>query len=255
MKSARAGATTSRVMFGTTAIEYAIGRSARKKTVAIAVAAAAPTGRDTGRLPVQVRAPIDTPVATLDAIVLRKAAWIVDKLRRLEDLPPPPSPRRFESGETFLYAGRQYRLKRTRSDGEVCLLGGYLILPSEREKTTQSAATRREALVRWYKARAAERVQARVPTWAAKLGATPRQIWIRDPKSRWGSADRDGNLRFNWRIVQAPTALLDYVIAHELAHLLHPDHTPAFWSALGQAMPDYEARREKLRRLGPKLVW
>ena len=255
MKSTRDGATTSRVMFGTTPIEYAIGRSARKKTVAIAVDSAAQINRDAGCLPVQVRAPIDTPIATLDAIVLRKAAWIVGRLRRMEDLPPPPSPRRFESGETFLYAGRQYRLKRTRSDGEVRLLGRYLLLPTERGTTAQIAAASRETLVRWYKARAAERVQARVPTWATKLGVTPRQIWIRDPKSRWGSADRDGNLRFNWRIVQAPTALFDYVVAHELAHLLHPDHTPAFWSTLGHVMPDYEARREKLRRLGPKLVW
>ncbi len=245
---------TSRVLFGTTPIDYAIRWSARSKTVAIAVDAAAQLDDAAGGLPVQVRAPIDTPIARLDAIVHRKAAWILDKLRRLEDLPPPPSPRCFDSGETFLYAGRQYRLKRTRSAGDVRLLGGYLILPVP-PGTPPTAEGCREALVRWYKARAEERLHARLPHWASKLGVTPRHVWIRDPRGRWGSADRDGNLRFNWRIVQAPTALLDYVVAHELAHLLHPDHTPAFWSTLGQAMPDYESRREKLRRLGRKLVW
>lgn len=136
------------------------------------------------------------------------------------------------------------------------MLGGYLILPQPPRTTPpKSPEQSRDRLIHRYKARAAERVPARVPTWATKLGVTPRQIWIRDPKSRWGSADRDGNLRFNWRIVQAPTALFDCVIALELAHLLHPDHTTAFWSALGHAMADYEARRERLRRLGPKLVW
>ena len=94
MKSARAGATTSRVMFGTTPIEYAIGRLPRKTMAAIAIAAGAQTDSAVGRLPVQVPAPIDTLVATLDVIVLRTATGIGDTLRCLEDLLPPPSPRR-----------------------------------------------------------------------------------------------------------------------------------------------------------------
>ena len=59
----------------------------------------------------------------------------------------------------------------------------------------------------------------------------------------------------NWRIVQAPTRLIDYVVAHELVHLVYPDHTRDFWATLGREMPDYEARREALRRLGRQVVW
>ena len=62
-------------------------------------------------------------------------------------------------------------------------------------------------------------------------------------------------MRLNWRIIQAPMALVDYVVAHELTHLLHKNHSPAFWARLGAAMPDYERRREELRRLGPQLGW
>lgn len=78
---------------------------------------------------------------------------------------------------------------------------------------------------------------------------------IRAQDKRWGSCDTAGNLRFNWRIVQAPMALVDYVVAHEIVHLRHPEHTKAFWSSLGVLIPDYEKRRASLRQLGPRLAW
>ena len=76
-----------------------------------------------------------------------------------------------------------------------------------------------------------------------------------EPRKRWGSASPRGTLRLNWRIVQAPISLVDYVVAHELVHLAHPNHTPAFWAALGRAMPDYETRKGRLRSMGPELAW
>ncbi len=80
-------------------------------------------------------------------------------------------------------------------------------------------------------------------------------VLIRDQRKRWGSADAKGVLRFNWRVVQAPMRLVDYVVAHELVHLRYPDHTRAFWAALGEVMSDYEERREALRRFGRMMVW
>jgi predicted metal-dependent hydrolase len=90
---------------------------------------------------------------------------------------------------------------------------------------------------------------------APLLGAEPSAVLIREQRKRWGSADAQGVLRFNWRVVQAPTRLVDYVVAHELVHLRYPNHTRGFWAALGQVMPDYERRREELRRLGRMMVW
>jgi predicted metal-dependent hydrolase len=95
----------------------------------------------------------------------------------------------------------------------------------------------RDRLVAWFRERAAIRVPERVATWSAKLGLYPSSVLIREPKKRWGSADARGNIRFNWRIIQTPTRLIDYVVAHELVHLAHPDHTRDFWSTLGRAMP------------------
>jgi predicted metal-dependent hydrolase len=76
-----------------------------------------------------------------------------------------------------------------------------------------------------------------------------------DPRLRWGSCDARGVLRINWRIVQAPAALIDYVLVHELVHLEHRAHGRAFWEAVAAWMPDFEERRRRLRELGPGLVW
>jgi len=238
----------SEVQFGRTAIPYTIHRGRRHKTVAIGVDPIEG---------VRVGAPKNTPVGKLDEIVHRKARWIIDRRRRHEDLPPPPSPREFVSGETFLYLGRQYRLKleRGKANGRagVRLIGGHLHVPVHHG--APRAAEVREQLVAWYRAHADQRLPERVAVWAPSLGLEPSAVLIRDQRKRWGSADARGNVRFNWRVVQAPMRLVDYVVAHELVHLRYPDHTRDFWAALGQVMSDYEERREALRRLGRMMTW
>jgi predicted metal-dependent hydrolase len=80
-------------------------------------------------------------------------------------------------------------------------------------------------LRRRFRERAALRVPERVAAWSARLGLHPSSVLIREPKKRWGAADAKGNIRFSWRIIQTPTTLIDYVVAHELVHLALPDHT------------------------------
>jgi predicted metal-dependent hydrolase len=91
--------------------------------------------------------------------------------------------------------------------------------------------------------------------WAGAIGLEPASVLIREQQKRWGSADAQGNVRFNWRVIQAPTRLVDYVVAHELIHLRHPNHPAEFWADLGRVMSDYEERREALRCLGPSMLW
>ncbi|MBY0401926.1 M48 family metallopeptidase [Myxococcota bacterium] len=238
----------SAVHFGKTEIAYAIERGRRQKTVAIAI--------DPVR-GIWVRAPLGTPIGRLDQIVTRKAKWILDRQRRVEDLPPAPSPREFVNGETLRYLGRQYRLKLDRdpaaAERGVRLIGGQLIVPVARR--SNEASEIRDQLVGWYREHAAAHIPGRVKVWAGKIGVEPREILIRDQRKRWGSADAEGRIRINWRIIQASTRLLDYVVAHELVHLKYPDHTRAFWADLGQLMGDYEGRREELRRLGREISW
>jgi predicted metal-dependent hydrolase len=236
----------SEVQFGTTRIPFLIRRSERRGTVALAV-------EHTGAL--VVTAPAGATVDRLNALVRTKAPWIVQRLRRASQHPAPPA-REFVSGETFRYLGRQYRLRVVRGADDVRMERGWIVVAVPGGPGAEPAPVR-TALARWYRAHAQERLPERLELWAKKLGIQPPSLLIREQRRRWGSCNRAGEVRLNWRIVQAPLSLVDYVIAHELAHVGRGDdgHGPAFWMRLGRVMPDYDARRAALRALGPSLEW
>jgi predicted metal-dependent hydrolase len=246
--------------FGGTVIPYAVERTRRCKTVSIAVE---PGGQ------VHVKAPAGASMERIQRIVHGKASWIIERRRRQEDMLPEPEPREFVSGETFRYLGRQYRLRviegagagdgagagagHGAGAGAVRLERGWLV--AEVEPGRGRAARVRESLIGWYRGHAERRLPARVAAWAPRLGVEPADVLVREQKRRWGSCDVRGIMRLNWRIVQAPARLQDYVVVHELAHLIERDHTRDFWAMVGNVLPDYEARREALRKLGSTLVW
>ena len=113
--------------------------------------------------------------------------------------------------------------------------------------------TVRSALESWYRERAALKIPSRVKRIGSLLGVRRRRSLIRSQRKRWASCAPDGTLRFNWRAIMAPPALLDYVVAHELAHLRVRSHTPEYWAIVAQAVPDYRLRRARLREVGPLL--
>jgi predicted metal-dependent hydrolase len=237
------------VRWGLTEIPYWIRRSDRRRTVSIAVD---PSGE------VVLTAPPATSVERLDRLVRTKAAWIVGRLRRRSDLPPAPA-REFVSGESFHYLGRQYRLRvelEAPVVGPLLLERGWLRIPvpaliGEEHR----AAFVRAALVDWYRRRAQARLPERVAHWAKELGVPVPKLLVREPKKRWGSCHPSGIVRVNWRIIQAPMRLVDYVVAHEVAHLVHEGHGRAFWAALGRGMGDVDARRNELAARGGAFKW
>lgn len=246
------------IQYGTTYIPFDIERSERRATVALAVHG--------GRL--VVTAPARATVARLEAVVRSRALWVKQQLRAPHAAEPAATAREFVSGETVRYLGRQYRLRVvTATPGaRVHMDRGWLVVPiagPARRTTaplTGHAATApevRAALAAWLRARAEARLPERVAAWARRLGMPPPRVLIRDQRRRWGSCNHAGEVRLNWRIVQAPHGLIDYVIAHELVHGARGDvgHSPAFWAALGRVMPDYDLRRDRLRQLGPSLEW
>src|SRR5207244_11750703 len=92
----------------------------------------------------------------------------------------------------------------------------------------------RQALVFWYRDHASRRLAELVDSWAAKLRVEPPSLLVREQRKRWGSCDVRGRLRFNWRVIQAPRRLVDYLVAHALVHLEHRGHSQRFWAALGR---------------------
>jgi predicted metal-dependent hydrolase len=111
-----------------------------------------------------------------------------------------------------------------------------------------------DALIRaWLYEQAARLLAWRLARNARKLGRAPSRFALSDAQTQWGSCTRSGHVRLNWRLVQAPLALIDYVAAHELAHLVHLDHSPRFWAQVAALCPDALARRAELRRMSEAL--
>lgn len=240
----------SSIAWGTTRIAYAVSRSLRRSTVSIAI-----DPRDG----VLVTAPTATPLTRLDRVVREKARWIVQRMRRQSDQPPPLSAREFVSGESYLYLGRQYRLRVERDCAEVrplSLAGGWMrVLVPLGLDDEQVPMYVRAALIDWYRRHAATRLPEGAARWSRRIGVAEPRVLVREQKKRWASCDPQGVVRFNWRIIQASTGLVDYVVAHEIVHLVHHDHSRAFWRLLGRVMPDYERRRADLRAKGRTLEW
>ncbi|MBC7179075.1 MAG: M48 family metallopeptidase [Roseovarius sp.] len=114
----------------------------------------------------------------------------------------------------------------------------------------ESVAARLEG---WFKARARDRLAAASDHYAGLLGRRYTRLTLRDTRSRWGSCSATGALSYSWRLILAPPIVLDYVAAHEVAHLAQMNHSPAFWAEVARLMPDYETPRAWLRREGSAL--
>ena len=104
-----------------------------------------------------------------------------------------------------------------------------------------------------FKTLARSRLSVAVDGFADELGKSAGRVTLRDTRSRWGSCTSEGNLMFSWRLIMAPPEVLSYVAAHEVAHLVHLDHSKAFWSLVEELFPDYQAQRLWLREHGPGL--
>jgi predicted metal-dependent hydrolase len=235
----------SAVTWGSTEIPYRIRRSARRATVSLAIEPGA------GLL---VTAPSATPLTKLDAVVRSRANWVTKRLRTHE---PTRTAKEFVSGETFFYLGRQYRLD-VRLGNDVAplhLLDGRLtVVVPDGVPTEHRSGYVRASLIDWYRRRARSFIPDEVRDLAAKVGVASVDVVIADQSRRWGSCSA-GVVRINWRVMQAPKRLVEYVLAHEAVHLIHDHHGPRFWAALGRLMPDYEVRRAKLRDLGERFIW
>lgn len=241
----------SEIQFGLTAIPFKILRSDKRATVALTI-------EDRGKL--VVTAPAGVAVDRINSIVRTKAPWVLKRMKTVSDRPPPPSSREFVTGETVLYLGRQLRLKVIdETPGNFVLpriwVGWYEVpVP-----TRMHGGPRRREVRRRLAGSLKEHADLFLPTQLARvcrlLSIEPPSMFVRDQKKRWGSCDAEGVLRFNWRIIQAPVALIDYVLVHELVHLTYPSHGPEFWKAVQRWMPDFEERRARLREIGPRLEW
>lgn len=221
-------------------LEYQIVRSQKRKKLTITVE------RDRS---IVVHTPHGTSQEEVRRIVDSKRQWILAKLRhpqKYQDWSHPPG-KEVVNGESAPYLGRDYRIEITETaSGEVEFSNMFLV-PVARQ------ARRREVLRDWYISRAKEKILTRVEQHARELGVRFTAAKIVDNRYRWGSCTVKDNVNFNWRLIKAPMFVIDYVIVHELAHLVETNHTSRFWSVVRAYSPTMEKAKAWLKEHGQVL--
>ena len=195
-------------------------------------------------------APRGTSRDEVEARLRKRARWVVRQTLYFAQFRPRSPERRYVGGETHLYLGRQYRLKLIKDEAEsVKIKGSFLLVSSARGRNPRAA---KQLVTAWYRAKALDRITDRFEAIAprfVRLGCAPPAPIFRSMPRRWGSFSRGGRILINPDLIRAPVACIDYVITHELIHLVHPNHSPAFYDLLETLMPDWRRRKERLERV------
>ena len=217
-------------------VEYTLIQSTRRDVLLQALPGAG----------IRVYAPKYMGLRDVDALVRERAAELLRMQRDVEaKLAADRRAHPVADGSPILIEGRRCALRLhegPRRTGRVAGDEYHLTLPEPGEDAAVRAAIRSTL-----SAVALSRIRDRLDYYAPRLGVRPGRVAIRDQKSRWGSCSRKGNLNFNWKLVMAPPAVLDYVVIHELCHLIEFNHSPRFWSLVEGQMPEYEVWKKWLK--------
>ena len=229
-------------------IPYTVRRSARARRARVEVSASG----------VEVVVPRRMAARHADELVAEKRRWIERTLRRYQEAARTGPAVRLEDGGGVPYLGRDLALSVRVEPGRV--------RPRVRLDTGRDGVERlglavgaggpepiRAALEPWYRRRADAEIGPRLSAAAARAGASYARLVIRNQRTRWASCSSSGTMSFNWRLLLAPEAVLDYVIEHEVAHLAVPDHSRRFWTLLAARCPAYREHERWLRDHGPAL--
>lgn len=225
--------------------EYQVIRRPRRKTATISV---------NPDCSVRVVVPSCLSEQKVIDLVKRKSSWISGKLERCLEYREKYPDKEYVSGEAFSYLGKKYRLKvfaGDRDGEEIKLVNGrFLIqLPADMTKEHRKKIIRIH-LLQWYRNHAITRLREKTRRFAKMIGVNPVSVGVKDYRSRWGGCHSDGRIIYNWRIIMAPHAVIDYVVVHELCHLVQLNHGKDFWRLVAQVLPDYTERRQWLHDNG-----
>ena len=221
----------------TTAIGCCSLKRSRRRTLSISVL---PNGS------VEVIAPLDAALSEIQRKIEKRSGWISRQRRFFSTLRLERPERRYCTGATHRYLGRQYRLIVTTADhSDVKLRGAYLHVH------TRSASGRAVAVLvsGWIRERAKEQFERRLKnwlTWCVERRLPEPKLHLLDMPKRWGSAHRNGRISLNPELVRAPSSCIDYVIAHEICHIKHPQHDKEFYAQLEKLCPRWRAIKQRL---------
>lgn len=218
-------------------LTFTLRRSDRRKTLGITIE------RD-GEL--IITAPADAPLEDIQRVARDKGLWIYRKLAEREFLVGPTRAKEYVPGETFHYLGRSYRLRLVDSQNErppLQLQHGWFELRRDQQERGE------RHFIDWYVQHGQPWLTRRVALHAPRIGVEPGPVRVQDLGFRWGSCG-SAALNFHWRTLQLPPRIIDYVVVHELVHVIEPRHDRNFWGRVERAMADFEARKSWLAEHG-----
>ncbi len=221
-------------------ITFLIQRSRRRKTISVIV------DRNNE---VVIRTPQNVEREHLVQIANRRSLWVHQKLQGKLSYPKHTRPRKFVDGEGFFYFGRSYRLRivqvqPTSKLPNIRLHGSWFELRHDALKSAE------QCFRQWYEENGFPWLKRRVEFYSKRIDVKPNKIQVRQLGNRWASCSKKGTINFNWQVMRFPPSIIDYVIAHELVHMIQPRHDPNFWQILERAMPDYAKRKKWLDENG-----
>jgi predicted metal-dependent hydrolase len=217
-------------------------RSSRRKTAAIKI--------QKGKVFVIV--PEWLTMAAIESLVTNKSRWIEEKLAIQNEIIG-IKPKEFVSGESFSYLGKNHPLKIESGLYPFIKLHQDELVVSVRDKTADNASAIKQLLIQWYKQQAESELRDKTERYSRTIGVNPSSVTIKSFKSRWGSCSVTGGIQYNWKIIIAPDRIVNYVVIHELCHILHHNHSPAFWKAVEKHCHDYRACSAWLKTNGGRL--
>ena len=221
-------------------LNYSVIYSSKRKKLTITVE------RDRS---VIVKAPTGTKAEKIRQVVESRKQWLYEKINYSQKykLPIHPPGKELVNGESLPYLGRNYRLEIVDRDGLIQLINNRFLVP-------KSNLDKRGSVFKdWYIQKATEEILPRVQLHADRLGVKFNLAKITNSKYCWGSCTPSDNVNFNWRLVKAPMAVIDYIIIHELTHLIEANHTPRFWNIVKSQIPNVEKAKQWLKENGEML--
>lgn len=235
------------LVFDSSKISYNIKYSSKRKTIAIQID------------PVKgliILAPKGTPIEEIHKVLQVKEDWITTKIEKSKEILPAPKSKEFVSGERLDYIGRSYRLqicKEISKNIRFTFYRGKFLVYSSGDNREYSNKIRKK-VISWYREHALVKLKERVEFYAPKVGKFPKEVRVKEFKARWGTTQDNGILDFNWKIILAPMSIIDFVVVHELCHLVTLRHSKEFWSKLSAIIVDHKERDEWLRINGATLT-
>jgi len=232
------------VILGEQTIPYQWRPSPRRRTVAVSI------HPERG---VVVHTPHRCSRERVEAFLREKAAWILRHCAQLEEERRRRPRIAWEQGDLLPFRGERYPLRFVldggRDDVRLEAAQFWVSLPLEPAPGPFTEQVRARMLA-WYRAQAERTLGERIAHFQALVGVQPARVRVKQQRHRWGSCSAKGALNFNWQLILAPAAVLDYVVVHELCHLIALNHSPRFWGQVERVLPDYRERKHWLRHNG-----